>query len=170
MKKNIGYKELVSYLDDDDRESLQKVFCEDNVSITTLAQEYETSPAVMRRVIMEIFGKDGYEIAKNQRKSKQKEYKNLRSYPNKHLNSRVLYRVLYYLQNTPLNYYQISKKVKCSRERVGQIAKDCLDNQLYLNPERASKMSESRYYKTRQIRGYVKDTSSGQVFVNPQNS
>lgn len=167
MNKKIGYKELINHLDDDDKESLQKVFCEDSVSISTLAQEYETSSAVMRRVIMEIFGEVGYEIAKNQRKAKQKKFKNLRSYPSKHLNSRVLYKVLYYLQETSLNYYQISKKVNCSRERVGQIAKECLENNISLNMERAEKMNDSRYYKTRMVRGYIKTTEDKTTFVKP---
>ena len=55
-KKKVGYKELINGMDRNERDSLHEVYCNSTVSITQLAQEYQTSVAVMRRIIMEVFG------------------------------------------------------------------------------------------------------------------
>lgn len=154
--KKVGYKELIKFLDDDDKECIQKVFCEDALPIPQIAEDYQTSPAVMRRIIMELFGDPGYAIAKNQRKFVNKKNSKWKTQHVKHGRQTVLYDVIKLLLDTDKTYFAISKEVGCSRERVGQIAENCLNHKIKLNEKRNQNIQNSKYYETHQLRGYSK--------------
>ena len=57
-------------------------------------------------------------------------------------------------------FFEISKKVGCSRERVGQIARDCSESGIKLNREREKMLKSKRMYGKGKIRGYPKLTTA----------
>lgn len=158
MKKKIGYKALKKWIesDNEEQETIQKVYCEDFVSFEKLAEYYETSPMVMRRIVMEMLGEEGYLAAKNQRKFNRKVNKKWTTSKQKHAKTSVLFPIIKLLIDSDESFFSISKKLGCSRERVGQVARDCQQHGITLNKERTNKHINSAYYKNLKIRGYEK--------------
>ena len=159
-ESKVGYKKLKSELGRDEIDSLHRVYCESTVTITKLAEEYRTSVAVMRRLIMELFGPDGYVEANEQRARLRRKKKKWRSFSHKHANTKVFYKVLKLLLDSDKTFFEISKEVGCSRERVGQIARDCAENEISLNEERGKFMAK-RHLHGKVIRGYPHLEESG---------
>jgi hypothetical protein len=158
MKKKIGYKALKKWIDTDkeEQETIQKVYCEDFVSFEKLADYYETTPMVMRRIVMEMLGEQGYIVAKNQRKFNRKNQKKWTTSKQRHAKTSVLYPIIKLLIDSDESFFSISKKLQCSRERVGQVAKDCQHYGIKLNEDRTNRHASSAYYKNLKIRGYEK--------------
>ena len=158
MKNKIGYKSLKKWLSEnnDELDSIQKVYCEDFITFDKLASYYDTTPMVMRRIVMEMLGEEGYLAAKNQRKFNRKKDKKWTTSRQQHVSTKVLYSVIKLLQDSDESYFSISKKLGCSRERVGQIARDCQHYGIKLNQERIRKHANSKYYNNVKIRGYEK--------------
>ena len=102
-----GYIELIKGMSDEDKDALHHVYCNSTVTITQLAREYGCSIAVMRRIIMEMLGEEGYGQAKLQR-ARVRGTKSWRKYKYKHSSTKVLYRVLKLLLDTDKTFFEIS--------------------------------------------------------------
>jgi len=160
LNKQVGYKELKRFIDndEDEKESLQKSFCETKTTFAELASEYNSSPAVMRRIILETLGEEGYLIARRRRKELNRKNKKWNTTNVKYGSKKILFHAIKLLQQTSLSYYRISKELGCSRERICQIAQDCQDFGINLNPERMKKREENNFFNhlNNNIRGYRK--------------
>lgn len=148
-----GYGEIVKGMSSEDKDALHHVYCNSTVTITQLAREYRCSIAVMRRIIMEMLGEEGYGQAKLQR-ARVRNTKSWRKYKYKHSSTTVLYSVLKLLIDTDKTFFEVSKEVGCSRERVGQIASECDRAGIKLNEDRASILKNKNLYGKGKIRGY----------------
>lgn len=157
MKNNKNtYKEVIAFIckSEDEKESLHKVFCDDGASFGELAEYYNTTPTIMRRIIMEMLGEDGYLRAKNQRKFLTKKRSKWTASLVKYGRGGLIYKVIKLLIDSEKSYFQISKDVNCSRERVAQIAAECVENGLKLNEARQERIKKDKYYQNRKVRGY----------------
>jgi len=148
-----GYNELIKGMSDEDKDALHHVYCNSTVTITQLAREHSCSIAVMRRIIMEMLGEEGYRHAKLQR-ARVRGSKSWRKYKYKHSSTMVLYKVLKLLLDTDKTFFEVSKEVGCSRERVGQIASECDRAGINLNEDRAKILKNKNLYGKGKIRGY----------------
>tara|TARA_Y100000310_G_scaffold271436_1_gene285930 strand:+ start:1823 stop:2311 length:489 start_codon:yes stop_codon:yes gene_type:complete len=153
--KRKSYRQLAESLSRQEKDDLHEVYCDSTVTITQLAKEYGVTIAVMRRTIMELLGEEGYAQAKLQR-AQVRSSKSWRKYKYKHASTKVFFKVLKKLLDTDKTFFEISKLVGCSRERVGQIANDCEQNGIKLNAERGKMLKSKRLYGKGHIRGYSK--------------
>jgi hypothetical protein len=110
----------------------------------------------MRRIVMEILGEDGYMHAKNQRKFLTQKRSKWTAGLVKYGRAGLIYRVIKMLIDSEKSYFQISKEMNCSRERVAQIAYECMEHGISLNEKRLERIKTEKYYKNRHIRGYNK--------------
>ena len=71
---NVGYKQLMQYFakNDEEKETLQILFCEDKATFNELAEYYQTTPPTMRRVVMDVFGRRDICMRKIKESSQQK--------------------------------------------------------------------------------------------------
>ena len=152
----IGYKQLMQYFanNDEEKETLQILFCEDKATFNELAEYYQTTPPTMRRVVMDVFGREGYLHAKNQRKFNTKNEFKYNQRKQKYGKSSLVYKVIKLLQDSDETYYKISQNTGCSRERVAQIAGECSEHGIKLNQARLERMKNGKYYQKRSVRGY----------------
>ena len=155
---NNSYKTVFEFIDgnEEEKDSLQRVFCDDGASFSEIAEYYDTSPVVMRRIIMELLGEEGYMHAKNQRKFLTKKRSKWTANLVKYGRAGLIYKVIKLLIDSDKSYFQISKEMNCSRERVAQIAYECMHHGITLNEERLARIKKEKYYLNRHVRGYSK--------------